>query len=1200
MISAAEAVTDELGGRKDGKYRRWLEDTVGALEVQDRSVLEAIAGLGLPIATTNYDGLLEAVTGWSPVTWKDPALVQKALREKPPPKKILHLHGYWEQPESVVLGIRSYEDLLRDEAAQALQTAVGTLKSLIFIGCGAGLEDPNFGALLAWLGKCFSGSSFRHFRLCLDSELDDLRAQHGKAKDRVMPVAYGADHGELAGFLQDLAPPSASAPSLATTSPDAPSAPKPADPTEKIYKTWALDQYGYLHLVGLGAGEVRMPLDEVYVPLRLSERPAALEESGKRRGKAQGPIGFGEDGHEDSLGDSHGDLELEEVFRAAERHETHETAPPHIVLLGDPGSGKTTALRKLLQRCFVDGPKRLGLPEGTLPVLVRLRHLKTGDLGASLGAFLDRDLAETSGGKVPAGFGARLWRRGRLLLLLDGLDEIPDTELRTQVCGYLHRKLHAARKRGVRAIVSCRHAGYGRIRQGSREHEVDLGESFLRVEVRPLGPEQCEDLVRRWFHELPRAVEAVPETKADAAADGLVKALASEEWAAQRLKVLVGSPLLLTLLCVVVWRGGEMPRHRVAFYSECLRVLLGKWGRTEREREPALEVETALDILRSLAYKLHSEERREDLSHAEALLHFRDELKARGVSAAATEAVRVLEWLHREAGVLLEVAPRRYGFLHLGVQEYLTALQVAAESGELIAHLAEHASERWWREVVLLAVGLPHRHVFGPLMKALVGSETLFEQGDLIRACLREASEVDLDPFLVCLEPGGEPRQQAAVLRLLRGRHEPRLREAAAKLLESAQGEVAELARQVVAEADRAGETETDERRDLALVSPVQLLEASRDLAAVLQSKGLSTIGPIEAGALEGQLVGLLGRTRGVAVAVGAGEEVWELPEVSSSLRMLDEVPLVTVRLTGEGRLPRWPGPVEPAARLDLRSGVEALDSARLERILGGAPEALALGEVVGREADKLFIETVTEMRFLYVPGGRFQMGGKAEYDGKPPHWVRISPFWLAETAVTNEQYGRFLAATKHEEPGFWRDRRFSDPEQPVVGVSWHDAEAFCRWLSAGAGRELTLPSEAQWEFAARGEEGRIYPWGDDPPDERRACFDQDYIEGRPAPVGSFPSGQGPFGHQDLAGNVWEWCLDAWDEEAYSKRGRGAEPTDPLVTEGEGELKALRGGGWDRSASDLRSAIRNGDHATGRNDDIGFRLAAVSASTSTS
>lgn len=190
-----------------------------------------------------------------------------------------------------------------------------------------------------------------------------------------------------------------------------------------------------------------------------------------------------------------------------------------------------------------------------------------------------------------------------------------------------------------------------------------------------------------------------------------------------------------------------------------------------------------------------------------------------------------------------------------------------------------------------------------------------------------------------------------------------------------------------------------------------------------------------------------------------------------------------------------------------------------------------------------------------------------------------------------------FLEKAGAREPQYWRDRRFSSPDQPVVGVSWEEAQAFCRWLGEVWQRPVMLPTEAQWEFAARGPKSRKYPWGDEPPAATRACFDLDWEKGQPAPVGSYPAGRGPFGTLDQAGNVWDWCRDAWDQKAYAKRAANAdEPVDPFVEGDKVSDRVLRGGGWIDPAEGLRAAIRHGSPAWGRRVGIGFRVAAAPAS----
>jgi formylglycine-generating enzyme required for sulfatase activity len=216
----------------------------------------------------------------------------------------------------------------------------------------------------------------------------------------------------------------------------------------------------------------------------------------------------------------------------------------------------------------------------------------------------------------------------------------------------------------------------------------------------------------------------------------------------------------------------------------------------------------------------------------------------------------------------------------------------------------------------------------------------------------------------------------------------------------------------------------------------------------------------------------------------------------------------------------------------------------------------------------------------LYVPGGEYTLGADDINDWtRPVHRVQLAPFWIARHPVTNEQYGRFLAAHPDATPPeFWQDERFDARQQPVVGVSWEDAEAYCRWVG------LALPSEAQWEAAARGAEGRTYPWGNEPPEPRHANFGGRL--GATSPVDAHPDGAGPFGTLDQAGNVWEWCADSWSLTAYRQRGEGA--WNP-VTRGDTSMRVLRGGSWVNPGRDLRAAYRDRATARLRFNTQGFR-----------
>ena len=224
LLAAAETIAAKLGAPKGGEYRRWLRESVGALTAERREVLEALRDLHVALATTNYDGLIEEVTGLPPVTWMDGARVERVLPRSDEPG-VLHLHGYWREPESVILGIRSYEQVLGHEPAQNIQHTLATVKTLLFVGCGEGLHDPNFGKLIAWTSRVFAKSEYRRYRLALESEREELQKQH-PPEQRLFVISYGQQHSDLAPFLRSLGvyrpnatptpPAAAAAPGVAT------------------------------------------------------------------------------------------------------------------------------------------------------------------------------------------------------------------------------------------------------------------------------------------------------------------------------------------------------------------------------------------------------------------------------------------------------------------------------------------------------------------------------------------------------------------------------------------------------------------------------------------------------------------------------------------------------------------------------------------------------------------------------------------------------------------------------------------------------------------------------------------------------------------------------------------------------------------------------------------------------------------------
>jgi formylglycine-generating enzyme required for sulfatase activity len=220
---------------------------------------------------------------------------------------------------------------------------------------------------------------------------------------------------------------------------------------------------------------------------------------------------------------------------------------------------------------------------------------------------------------------------------------------------------------------------------------------------------------------------------------------------------------------------------------------------------------------------------------------------------------------------------------------------------------------------------------------------------------------------------------------------------------------------------------------------------------------------------------------------------------------------------------------------------------------------------------------------FVELAGGRFGMGSAGRPDELPIREVTVGPFAVAITPVSNVEWAAFLEATGHEPSPFWEDERFNAPAQPVVGVSWFDAVAYCEWLSGVLGRECRLPTEAEREFAARGDVTDVaYPWGDEVWSEGAFAFGAAGTD-RPLPIGSTPpNGYGLF---HMGENVHEWCSD-W----YSSAGYGGLPADNPRGVATGVRRASRGGSWRHQVKVSRIASRSSLAPERRYNDYGMRV----------
>ncbi|MBC7249313.1 MAG: SUMF1/EgtB/PvdO family nonheme iron enzyme, partial [Anaerolineae bacterium] len=783
----------------------------------------------------------------------------------------------------------------------------------------------------------------------------------------------------------------------------------------------------------------------------------------------------------------------------------------HLVVLGDPGSGKSTFVSHLALCLAAHGLQ----PEAGW--LERLPGWPPGEAEVVPIPVVLRDFARWLPAEVKKAEPCHLWdfiisrlqaqnlafaaeplhdalEKGKAVVLLDGLDEIPGKEQRTCVRDAV--AVFAGRYPRSRVVVTCRTLSY-------QDPAWQLA-GFPSFELAPFNKEKIDAFIGAWYDELARlGVVKVEEAR------GLAQRL-REAVRRPDLWRLAPNPLLLTVMALVHTHKGRLPDARALLYEDTVDILLWRWEQFKAGEEEAPRLRQLLlkagrsDVdLKRVLWRLAFEAHREGGAADEEALADIGELRLEKALAelhpegSRDWAQRVVEVMKLRAGLLLERAPEVYTFPHRTFQEYLAGAHLAAQAdfAGQAARLVEEGV--FWREVVLLAVG---RLVYlgGDVDKplALVGE-----------LCPAQAADDEIAWRKVWLagealvEMGLNRVQDSALGRDLSGRVRHRL---------------ADLLR-------------------LGRLSPVERAAAGRALAR-------------------------LGDPRpGVGVIVEATHAA-PLPDI-----VWCEVPA---------------GPF----------------------LMGSADD--------------------DEMAYDYE---------KSQHTTNIPYGYLISRY-----PITNAQFGAFVEAGGYRERQYWVEAEragvwkeglvkgvlddepragpydFGEPfnlaNHPVVGITWYEALAFCRWLEEWlrvAGYRLRvwrdgeletrnletlnletlnlqpttltvrLPSEAEWEKAARGTDGRLFPWGNEP-DPERANYGDTGI-GTTSAVGCFPGGASPYGVEDLSGNVWEWTHSLWGgdwEKPDFKYPYNPKDGREDESAGSGVLRVLRGGAFLVVARLLRCAYR--------------------------
>ncbi len=803
-----------------------------------------------------------------------------------------------------------------------------------------------------------------------------------------------------------------------------------------------IDMHQHLRLQGIRAGSqpLSIDLEKVYVSLTAVEKHTAGARPAEQPGK----------GAAVDLERGSGMLTIGQALQRYER----------LVIIGDPGCGKTTLLAYLAltyARTLRDGAnlvqQRLGLDEPHhLPVLLPLRdfgaHLKTSHPDTSLDGpellfnYL-REYYNAQSIRLPEDFFAVPLEEKRSVLLLDGMDEVADPTLRQRVARIIEK--FVVRYPGNRYLVTSRIVGY--------EGASRLGANFGLAQVRDFNAEEVRQFVYDWT----RAVEVTlagreSETilrQADQQAEHLVKAIRGNP----RVAELAVNPLLLTVIALVHRYRAQLPERRSELYEEAVEVLLGQWDTAK-----GLDTKISLggreldsgdrrSLLEPVAFWMHEQKRRElEADELIELLRPAFTGMAGGDRAAAAKSVNAFVRLVNErSGLLVERGAGVYGFAHLTFQEYLAA-RALADREDAIPYTLERLGNPWWREVILLQAGY-------------LGTQGRRRASELIRAIV-DAKD--------CPEP--EPCHH--------------------------------------------------------------LLLAAECLSDVGSAR-------VESGLLE---------------------------EVQRRLQAEADQPLPE-RGSGEKRR---------------------------EAVLRKAAAMNALARVQsGQFVASFWKPPWGESEWVTVPAGEFSMGSREGEKGADAaemsqQRVFVDEFHIAITPVTNAQYALYVADAGAQPPQHWPGGQAPRglENHPVVYVSWLDAMAYCQWLTEKIGKAVRLPTEAEWEKAARGsQDGRAYPWRDAWAELH--CNSDELGLGDTSPVGLFLNGASPYGCLDMSGNVWEWCNTKFAGYPYQPDDGREEPQGD-------EGRVLRGGSFYDLARYARCVCRYFNHPDSRLSYIGFRVITAS------
>jgi formylglycine-generating enzyme required for sulfatase activity len=856
--------------------------------------------------------------------------------------------------------------------------------------------------------------------------------------------------------------------------------PIPVDEVLRRYHAALREELGYIRMLGMpGVESIKVNLnDDTFVPLRLSDRP----ESGFHPGKLE--ILQRRDKVEEMLNP---DEVMQRAFKKRRM----------LLIIGDPGAGKTTLI-KYYALCALEDDhfKRLGFAAPVRVFYLPLRDLARHEKGHydTLPANFAH-WSEKQHQSIDATFFDEWLRKGTPLILLDGLDEISNTQDRIEVCKWIDAALNTFTT--ARFVVTSRATGY------RKDEGIELAADYERADVQDFTVEQQERFLKNWFTEAflkepcPKEVDETEwERQQRAEAKERTRKMVAhlKEEKNKGLRQLAAIPMILQIMAIL-WKDRDyMPESRVKLYEASLDYLL-EFRDKRRGIMPPLSAARARQVLAPLSLWMQEKLKKDEASGREMHKKMLEQLDKQDKPPSVED---FCDYLVKRAGLLVETGAHDYLFRHKSFREYLAGVQLVTKvrSTKYLGNLIAGFGQDWWEEPIRFFMAQGDEEIFNLFMKKLFDSSVSDQLSDkqqlLLQTIIEEAPLKKVDALCKkLLDLATTASRQRVILDCLKAIGKPAALEA---LQQFSHGGLAKD-RDV---ADRAEEV------FLALGGQISTFQSAKSVGGTMRS---------------------------------------------------------------------YRNPNEDNVQYILIPGGNYLYSVTDETV--DVPDRFFAKYPVTNKLYRFFIAWLEAKEF---PELRSAFTAELNAIAKSNAWGKEFTGYLKEGQ--EDLAGHFRS--KYDE-----DRKYDGADQPVVGVTWYAARAYCLWLSLLEGEKglYRLPNEVEWEWAAGGKQGttgekvRSYPWPEEKGEPSSILANYNENIGATTPVSNYPEGATPEGLYDMAGNVDEWMENWYDKDE--------------------DCPSLRGGCWFDKADALRCSSRGGvSPGVGVNSNVGFRVIRSSHSSS--